>query len=169
MARGGKRISGGYETSQTEELEPEDILKNCEQALKTVDTDWDSIYLRVRSSALGEDFPRERFLRTPVRSIIKVLQFIDNEEQRHINLQSGTTAQLAVQIIHIAHAMSGARGQKPKIQPKDFLPFPDWSPESAKNEGPTPETRTLLTKLLKQRRISMAVYAQLVTPPEVSR
>jgi len=145
------------------------VLKTCERTLKTPDTNWDSIYFRLRTSVLGEDFPRDRFVRTPIGAIVSALQYIDDEEQRLLNLSSSATAKLAVQVVHIAHAMSGSRGRKPKVQIKDFLPFPDWCPESSKKDGPDIETKKILTDLLKKRKISMAVYAQLVTPPDASR
>jgi hypothetical protein len=64
--------------------------------------------------------------------------------------------------------MSGSRSRKPKTQLKDFLPFPDWAPQGAQKNGPEPDTRRILTDLLKARRIPMVVYAQLVTPPDAS-
>jgi hypothetical protein len=48
----------------------EAILARCEQDLRMPLTNWDRIWMRLRSSALGADFPRERFLRTPIRAIL---------------------------------------------------------------------------------------------------
>jgi hypothetical protein len=70
-------------------------------------TDWDALYLRLRSSSLGQDFPRERFLRTPLCAISTALEFISNEEQRTHNLASVTTAKLCLQLISQAGDAGG--------------------------------------------------------------
>jgi hypothetical protein len=121
------------------------------------------LYLRLRNSRLGDDFPREKFLRTPVKAIVAALSYIDSEEQRQHNIAASTTAKLCLQVISIAHGMAGSK-QPPKVDLKDFLPFPDWAPEGASHEGPTPQTRSLLMKLLKQGRIPMPVFTQLLSP-----
>ena len=67
-----------------------------------------------------------------------------------------------MQVISIAFGLSGAKGSPPKIQLKDFLPFPDWQPMGEEApEGPTPETRALLQRLLRERKIPLTVYTQL--------
>lgn len=104
-----------------------------------------------------------------MKVIHRCLEYIDSEEQRHHNLAASTTAKLCLQLIGIAHAFSGSRSRPPKQDIKPFLPFPDWSPENAQPDGPSPETREILTKLLKSRRIPLSIYAQLITPPDVSR
>lgn len=65
--------------------------------------------------------------------------------------------------------MAGTKGKAPKLELKDFLPFPDWSPENGKQEGPSEQTRSIMTALLKQGLLPMGVYAQLITPPDPSR
>lgn len=125
--------------------------------------------MRIRSSPMGADFPRERFLRTPIRVILETIEFLDNEEKRHFNLISSTTAQLCVQLIWTAYGFAGGKGPKPQVKVQDFLPFPDWRPlEDSATAGPSPVTRALLTKLLKERRIPMPIYAELISPPEIS-
>lgn len=124
--------------------------------------------MRLRSSKLGDDFPRERFLRTPIRTIMEVLEFIDNEERRHYNLASSTTAQLCLQVIAAISGLAG--GTSPRQRLKDFLPFPDWQPldDSSKPPGPTPQTRALLTRLLRERRIPLPIYTQLISADDIS-
>lgn len=115
---------------------------------------------------VGEDFPTSRFLRTPIGAIISVLNYIDNEEQRTYNLNSITVAKLCTQVVAIAHGMAGSRGRPPKIKMEDYLPFPDWSPESAQQRhGPSEETRSVLTELLKKKKLPMSVFVQLLTAP----
>lgn len=120
--------------------------------------------MRLRSSPLGADFPRERFLRLPIRVVLEALEFIDNEERRQHNLQSSTTAKLCMQVISIAFGFSGAKGSPPKIDFKDFLPFPDWEPlGEERGPGPSPETRAALTRLLREHKIPLAIYTQLIS------
>lgn len=167
MASGGKlRGAGGLGPG---DLDPDAILRDCEAVLRRPDTDWDAIYLRLRCSALSSDFPRERFLRTPVSVITRALEYIDSEEKRQHNVAASTTAKLCLQVIAIAHGMAGAKGKAPKLELKDFLPFPDWTPENVKPEGPSDETRRIMTSLLKQGLLPMGVYAQLITAPDPSR
>lgn len=169
MAHRGKRTQpSGAKGSENQELDPEAIIRDCERIFRTPDTDWDFLYLRLRHSKLGEDFPRNKFLRTPVKAIISALSYIDSEEQRQHNIAASTTAKLCLQVISIAHGMAGSK-QLPKIDLKDFLPFPDWAPEGAPHDGPTAQTRSLLMRLLKQGRIPMPIFTQLLTSSAESR
>lgn len=121
----------------------------------------------MRASALGADFPRERFLRTPVQAILKLLKYIESEEQRVANVYSAATAILGVQMAFIAHGFSGAKGGKPKVTLSDYLPFPDWKPPTeVVRDGPSPETKAVLISLLRERRIPMHVFTQLNSSPE---
>lgn len=125
--------------------------------------------MRIRCSPLGPDFPRDRFLTVPTRVVIEALDFIDNEERRHYNLSSSTAAKLCMQLVMTAWGFAGGKGPKPKVELKDFLPFPDWQPpEDGSPQGPDPETRNVLITLVRQRRIPMPIYTQLITPPEIS-
>lgn len=126
-------------------------------------------------SPLGPDFPRERFLSTPVPAIQEVLAYLDNEEQRQINLQSSSVAMLAYQVSAIAAGMAGQRPPE-SVTTESFLPFPRWKPdpELFAPEDPagrprerssyTPPTKPLLNtlqKLLKQQRIPVHVFVAL--------
>lgn len=125
--------------------------------------------MRLRCSPLGPDFPRERFLTTPVRVVLEALDFIDNEERRHYNLISSTGAKLCMQLVMTAWGFAGGKGPKPKVDVKDFLPFPDWRPpEDGAPEGPDPETRATLTALIRERRLPLPIYTELISPPEIS-
>lgn len=122
------------------------------------------MYLRIRCSPLGADFPADRFLRTPVRVIRWVLQELDNQEYGQANLNALPVARLTATLIGIAHGFSGSKRAAPKVEVKDFLPFPDWNPEGAKAAGPSEETVVLLKELLRKRRIPMPVFTALITP-----
>lgn len=132
-------------------------------------TNWERIWMRLRASRLGADFPRERFIRTPIRVILQALEYIDNEEQRQHNLASSTAAKLCMQVIAIAHGFSGSKAPI-KTKFEDFLPFPSWQPldEEQAKAGPSPETRSLLGKLLRERRIPLPIYTQLISIDETS-
>lgn len=99
--------------------------------------------------------------------ITRALEYIDNEEKRQHNVAASTTAKLCLQVIAIAHGMAGSKA--PKHELKDFLPFPDWTPENIRPDGPSDQTRTIMTSLLKQGLLPMGVYAQLITAPDRSR
>lgn len=118
-------------------------------------------------SPIGADFPRERFLRTPVQAILKLLKHIESEEQRVANVYSASTAILGVQMAFIAHGFSGSKGAKPKVSLSDFLPFPDWKPPTeVLRDGPTTDTKAVLISLLRERKIPMHVFTHLSTSPE---
>lgn len=129
-------------------------------------TDWDQIYVRLRTSALSDDFPRERFLRTPISVIRWALREMDDRDKALTNLSAVPVARLTQILIQIAHGFSGSKRPVPKTQIKDFLPFPQWRPASQQAEGPEPGTKFILTELGKQRRIPIHVLAALMTPVE---
>jgi hypothetical protein len=119
----------------------------------------------VRGSVFGADFPRERFLATPLRTLYRVIQEISDLEQRQANIESITVARLTEVVIQSVHAMSGSRSRnKQKARAKDFLPFPDWKPVSAESEGPSESTKFVLGELIHARRIPMYVYLALLSP-----
>ena len=117
-------------------------------------------------SPLGDDFPRERFLRTPVSTIRWTLRQIDDREQSKTNLQALPTARLTQILLQIAHGFSGSKRAAPKTKVQEFLPFPDWRPSTMEAEGPDQPTRFILTELGRQRRLPIHVLTALLTPTE---
>lgn len=164
MADRGKRNSGRKAEEINEEWVRQQI-KDAEHTLKVELTDWDTVYLKIRMSPLGVDYPREAFLRTPVQTIVHLLSHIDNEDQRNSNVNSITTAKLCAQVIAIAHGMSGSKGKRPKISIEDYLPFPDWSPTAEVRKGPDDDTKKILSSLIRERKLPMYVFVQLITAP----
>ena len=123
--------------------------------------------MRLRTSALGEDFPPERFLRTPVDKLVEIAEMLDNEEQRQANILGSPVGKLAITVMSIAHGMSGSKGPKPKTDITSYLPFPDWAPLTAKSRfGPSLTTKAALTEALRRRLIPPHVYTALSNPPE---
>lgn len=117
-------------------------------------------------SALGEDFPRERFLRTPISTIRWALRQLDDREQAQANLEALPTARLTQLVIQIAHGLSGSKRTAPKTKVQEFLPFPDWRPATAEAHGPDQPTRFILTELGKKRLLPLHVMVSLLTPSD---
>lgn len=134
--------------------------------MRSAPTDWDAVYIRLRTSALGADFPQERFLRTPVGTIRMVLRELEQREQAEANLNALATARLTQLVVQVAHGFSGSKRPPPKVAVKDFLPYPNWRPVTAEAEGPDQPTRFVLGELGRKRMIPIHVFAALMTPAE---
>jgi hypothetical protein len=124
------------------------------------------IYVRLRTSALGDDFPQERFVRTPISVIRWALRELDDRDQALANLHATPVAQLTQILIQIAHGFSGSKRPAPKMELKDFLPFPNWHPAGHQADGPDSATKFVLSELGKQRRIPIHVLTALLTTAE---
>ena len=116
-------------------------------------------------SALGSDFPKEVFVRTPIHIIRRVLKDIDNAEQAEANINSMSTARLTEIVLHIAHGFSGSKKRMPKTNVTEYLPFPNWRPEEESKNEISGETKKILIDLAKKRFVPMHVFASLLTPP----
>lgn len=155
------KVGGKRPGARRAELSPEQILKDAEDTLRAPLADWDAVYFRVRSSAIGGDFTPERFLRTPISTIRWLLRQIDDHDCARANTHSVTTARLTGVLIQVAHGFSGSKRPAPKIQPREFLPFPDWKPEAATADGPDAPTKFILSELVRTRQVPLHVYAAL--------
>ena len=91
---------------------------------------------------------------------------LSDREQSEANLRALPVARLTQVLIQIAHGFSGAKGQPPKLEVKDFLPYPNWNPAGGQADGPSPPTRFILTELGKRRALPMHVFAALMTPAD---
>lgn len=120
----------------------------------------------MRSSAYGLDYPPERFARTPIRHIQRILTDLDNKEQAEANLASASTAQLCYMVRQAINIFSHSTTPLSGVDPKTYLPFPEWSPPSAKPRGPSEMTALILREALRRREIPMQVFVALITPPE---
>lgn len=99
-----------------------------------------------------------------MRVIRWVLRELDNLEYGQANLQALPVARLTTTLIGIAHGFSGSKRAAPKVEVKDFLPFPDWKPEGAIAAGPSADTVKRLKELLSKRLIPMHVFTALISP-----
>ena len=114
-------------------------------------------------SPIGADFPRERFLKTPVKKLRWILSKIEENEKNEANTLSVTTARLTHLILQIAESFGGKSSPGSKVEPLDFLPFPEVLKESRRIAGPSPETKTVLSRLVRARGIPMHVFTALIT------
>jgi len=119
-------------------------------------------------SALGSDFPRTEFVRTPIRLINEALKEVSDHEQATANINSMTTANLVNVVLQVAHGLSGSKRNAPKVKTKDYLPFPNWEPESISRTKLDESTKKVLVALVKARKLPMHVFSSLMTPPDPS-
>lgn len=129
--------------------------------MRSPETDWDTIYFRIRISPMGPDFPRHKFLRTPISVLRWVIEKLDDMDQVKANMESITSARMADMMLKIAHGFSGSKKSPPNTKPTDFLPFPEYRPPTAESDGPSEPTKFVLTELIRSFQIPMHVYVAL--------
>lgn len=103
-------------------------------------------------------------MRTPVSTIRWAIKRCLDHEQEEANIKALATARLTTTLIQIAHGFSGSKSRLPKIQTKDFLPYPDWQPERQAADGPDEVTKYTLGQLVRTQRIPLHVFTALVSP-----
>jgi len=123
-------------------------------------TDWDSFYFRIRTSSIGEDFPRERFLRTPISTLKWVLDKIVDKEQAEANLSSLSTARMADLLLKVAHGFSGSK-RPAKGVAKDWLPYPDYRPSKREADQADEPTKFILSELVHRFEIPVYIFVAL--------
>lgn len=123
----------------------------------------------MRGSVYGADYPAERFARTPINHIRRILTELDNKTQAEANLASATTAQLCFLVRQAVQVFSHSTTPLNGITNRTYLPFPDWKPPSAKPVGPTEMTSLALREALRRGRLPMHVFVALITPLDESR
>ncbi len=110
----------------------------------------------MKSSSLGCEYTRDSFLRTPLKEVYTILEFVYEEEKRHANITSISTAKLALIVVQVAQAMSGSKKDS-KLSMDDMLPFALNEEQSTTQS----ETQELISKLTRQGRIPIHVIAAL--------
>lgn len=118
--------------------------------VESPETDWDSLYVRLKLSPLGSDMTPESFLATPVRVIGWMLMKLNEHEQYQQNILAHGTAILNNQVMWAMYGMGGGKGPKPTTTYRDFLPFPEVAntQEQARKSSRMKQTRKVLTELL---------------------
>ena len=120
--------------------------------------------MRIAFSPVGSEFPRDVFVRTPIKNLHTVLDHITMQEQHNANRDSISTAQLNVLLLNVAHGFSGSKRKPPDVKPKDFLPYPDYKGPNEMLDGPDQPTRFVLAELAKSNRIPAYVLVSLSKP-----
>jgi len=144
------------------EPDPEDTFQSCRSYLATQPFDIEQFYCQLRFSPFGADYTEERFLRTPLRKLARLLTAWKKEQEQRANYYSISTAKLAQIVLQTAHAMGGSKTPV-KTSVSDFLPFV-LDQKAADDDD---NTRQLLSKMIKSRRIPAHVIAALspyITP-----
>ena len=137
------------------------------------ETNWEEVYLVIRGSYIGADFPAERFLRTPVSTIRELLSDIDFRAKYDSNVASVTAAQGVHYLIQYLHRQVYGDKDVPDAPPKSFLPFPELKhPSEGKDEETGPlkaSTKKIIERLASTGRIPIKIKdALLKVPPSLN-
>ena len=117
-------------------------------------------------SPLGVHYPPEKFVRTPLKVIGRLIDHIDTREQYEANRDSITQAQMAHLLMMLGHAYSGSKKSPPRVQPSTFLPYPDFRGKEPEDKGPDKVTRFVLSEVGRQGRIPPYVLVALLSRAE---
>ena len=133
------------------------------------ETNWEEIYLVIRGSYIGADFPAERFLRTPLSTIRELLADIDFRTKYDSNVASVTAAQGVHYIIQYLHRQVYGDKNVPDAPPKGFLPFPELKHPSEGKEDEDEflkaNTKKIIETLAVSGRIPLKVKDALLNVP----
>ena len=138
------------------------MIESYRSYLATKPLDILNLYLQLRATPLGPEFPKETFVRTPIKLIGHFLHVAHEDEKRRANIVSISTAKLSQVVLACAQAMGGSKDRS-RTKIEDFLPFELDSSASETEEL----TKEILTKLVKSKRIPTNVIAALsphITP-----
>jgi hypothetical protein len=105
---------------------------------------------------MGAEYTRDSFLRTPLKEIYAVLEFSFEEEKRRANIDSISTAKLALIVMQVAQGLAGSKAPN-KLSIDDILPF-------ALNESVSQqqtETTEIINKLVRSGQLPVHVIAAL--------
>lgn len=130
------------------------------------------MYLIIRGSYIGADFPAERFLRTPLTTIRELLADIDFRAKHDANIVSATAAQGVHYLVQYLHRQVYGGQDAPTTEPQNFLPFPTLKhPSEGDDDGSSllkPQTKKIIEKLGETGRIPLKVKdALLKVPPSL--
>lgn len=138
------------------EKDPDTLLEGYRRYLAQKPLDITTLYLQVRSSRFGQDYDKPTFLRTPLKELFRVLEFVFEEEKRSANVQSIATAKLAMIVIQVAQGYAGNKNPS-KVTIDDLLPFA-LNTKTAEVES---ETGNIIAKLTRESKLPVHVIAAL--------
>ena len=119
--------------------------------------------MRLAYSPLGVHYPPEKFVRTPLKVIGRLVEHINTREQYEANRDSITQAQMAHLLMMLGHAYSGSKKSPPRVQPSSFLPYPEFRGAEQEDKGPDKATQFVLSEVGRQGRIPAYVLVALMT------
>ena len=144
------------------EKEPDELIEIYQKYLSSKPLDILTLYLQLRCTSLGADYPKEVFIRTPIGLISHLLKTCHEDEKRRANIGSISTAKLTQVVLSVAQAFGGSK-EPNRSKISDFLPF-ELDAQASEAEELTKE---ILTKLIMSQRIPSHVIAALsphITP-----
>lgn len=109
---------------------------------------------------MGADFPRERFLRTPITTLKWLMDKLMDKEQADANLAQLSTARMADLVLKVAHGFSGSKKPQRGL-PKDWLPFPNYRPNTKEADQADEPTKFILSELVHRFEIPVYVFVAL--------
>jgi len=154
-------LAGGGKVTEREK-EPDEMIEVYQKYLASKPLDILALYLQLRCTPLGADYPKDVFIRTPIGLIGHLLKSCHEDEKRRANIGSISTAKLTQVVLSVAQAFGGGKDRN-RTKISDFLPF-ELDAQASEVEELTKE---ILTKLVKSKRIPTHVIAALsphITP-----
>ena len=109
-------------------------------------------------SKLGGDFPPERFVRTPIKTLRNLLAYVSHAQKVEQNTQASAVAHLGQHITQLAYMVNGVK-ETPADRRQFFLPWPNLK----ELDTPESETRSLLSETTKE--ILLDLLAKRLMPP----
>jgi hypothetical protein len=121
-------------------------------------------------SKLGGDFPPERFVRTPIKTLRNLLAYVSHALKVEQNTQASSIAHLGQHITHLAYMVNGVK-ETPEDRRQFFLPWPNLkelgTPEGDTRSLLSDKTKEILLDLLAKRLMPPhAVHSLLEPPPQ---
>ena len=83
-----------------------------------------------------------------------------DKEQADANLASLSTARMADLLLKVAHSFGGSK-KAAKGVPKDWLPFPDYTPSAKEADQADEPTKFILSELVHRFEIPVYVFVAL--------
>lgn len=154
-------MAGGGKVTERDQ-DPEELINSYQKYLASKPLDILALYLQLRCTPVGADYPKEIFIRTPVGLITHLLKSCHEDERRRANIGSISTAKLTQVVISVAQGFGGSK-ERNRTKISDFLPF-ELDQQSSEVEE---RTKQILTTLIKSQRIPAHVIAALsphITP-----
>lgn len=119
---------------------------------------------------MGSDFDAHRFVRTPIGLIKDLVEKLDEIEHKKANTAAAAVANLTSLVHYLGFKNLNPEANVEMKDPNQFLPYPDLQKADKTSETErriklTERTKTVLHRLVQERRIPVHAYMRMVTPP----